>query len=74
MSEKPCHAAKAFNSCSENWLISQSSLHKREPNYSYTNRLSKGLYTPPKTNMTMEKQPFEDVPPIKNGDSSFSGR
>ena len=64
MSEKPCHAAKAFNSCSENWLISQSSLHKREPNYSYTNRLSKGLYTPPKTNMTMQKQRFEDVSPI----------
>ena len=23
--------------------------------------------TPPKTNMTMENQPFEDVSPIKNG-------
>ncbi len=24
--------------------------------------------TPPKTNMTMEKQAFEDVSPIKHGD------
>ncbi len=26
------------------------------------------LYTPRKTSMTMERQPFEDVSPIKNGD------
>ena len=29
-------------------------------------------YPPPKINMTMEKQPFEDVPPIKNGDFPLS--
>ena len=28
--------------------------------------------TPPKTNMTMEKQPFEDVSPIQNGDLLLS--
>ena len=28
--------------------------------------------TPPKTNMTMIKQPFEDVSPIKNGDFPMS--
>ena len=27
---------------------------------------------PPKTNMTMEKQPFEDVSPIQNGDLLLS--
>ncbi len=26
------------------------------------------VYTPRKTNLTMEKQPFEDVSPIKTGD------
>ena len=26
------------------------------------------LVTPPKTNITMDKQPFEDVSPIKSGD------
>ena len=28
--------------------------------------------TPRKTNMTMEKQPFEDVSPIENGDFPLS--
>ncbi len=28
--------------------------------------------TPPKTNMTMENQPFEDVSPIRNGDFPLS--
>ena len=28
--------------------------------------------TPPKTNMTIEKQPFEDVSPSNNGDSPLS--
>jgi len=28
--------------------------------------------TPPKTNMTKEKQQFEDVSPIKNGDFPMS--
>ena len=28
--------------------------------------------TPPKTNVTLEKQPFEDVSPIKNGDFPLS--
>ena len=36
-----------------------------------------GTFTPPKTSMSMEKQPFEDVSPIKNCDfplsCSFSG-
>ena len=27
---------------------------------------------PPKTNMTMDNQPFEDVSPIKNGDFPLS--
>ena len=27
-----------------------------------------GIMNPPKTYMTMEKQPFEDVSPIKTGD------
>ena len=31
------------------------------------------VYTPPETNMTIEKQPFEDVFPIKNGDFPASG-
>ena len=26
------------------------------------------VYVPPETNMTMEKQPCEDVSPTKNGD------
>ncbi len=30
------------------------------------------LYTPLKTNMTMEQQPFEDVSPIKNDDFPLS--
>ena len=30
------------------------------------------IYTPSKTNMTMEKQPFEDVPAIKNAQFPMS--
>ena len=30
------------------------------------------IYTPPKTNMTMENPPFEDVFPIDNGDFPMS--
>lgn len=33
-----------------------------------------GIFHPPKTNMTMDKQPFEDVSPIKTGDFLLTGQ
>jgi len=38
-----------------------------QPSIWGVNRFEAYIYTP-KTNMAMEKQPFEDVSPIKNGD------